>query len=124
MKSVDVFFGVDGADDEVGPDMRRKRKLDEDAMNLGVGVELGDQGQQLGFGGGNRKPQGFALHAQLHRGLFLASRIADAGGVFTHQNHCEARTDTLGSRAQPREMPELPSVPDDKTFPLMTVAGM
>ncbi len=43
MKAVDVLVRIDGRDHVVGIDMRRQRQLHQDAMHIGIGVELTDQ---------------------------------------------------------------------------------
>ena len=51
VKSVDVLAGIDGVDDALRVDVLRQRQLYQDAVDPVVGVEPGDQRQQLGFAG-------------------------------------------------------------------------
>ena len=50
MKAVDIFLGRDGIEQRLGVDLRGQRQLDEDAVDVVAGVELGDEGEHV-FGG-------------------------------------------------------------------------
>ena len=81
MKSVDVLAWIDRIDDALRIDVLRQRQLHQNAVDIVVGIELGDQRQELGFAGGLRqvplearnagRGRGFALGAHVH----LACRI-------------------------------------------------
>ena len=69
MEAVDVFSGVHTLENHVFVDVLRQGKLDQDAVDGIVPVELLDLGQQLlgGYGAGNREFA--AVDAQLLAGL-------------------------------------------------------
>ena len=50
MEAVDVLDRIDGADDAALVDLRGQRQLDEDAVDRVVGVQLGDEVEQLALG--------------------------------------------------------------------------
>src|SRR3546814_13121810 len=52
MEAVDLLVGVDPGDDRLFVDMLGKRKLDEDVIDRGVGVERIAQRAQSGLAGG------------------------------------------------------------------------
>ena len=47
MKAVDVLGGIDGFENFLGVDLRRKRELHENAVDVVAGVEFADDGEQL-----------------------------------------------------------------------------
>ena len=81
MEPVDVLVGVDGADHGARIDVLRQWQLNEDAVDGGIGVEVGDQRTQLGFGdvGGqrvlDRMEAAFLRHLRLRGDIDLACRI-------------------------------------------------
>ena len=95
MEPVHVLPGIDGLDDRSLVDMVGKRELHQDSVDLGVGVELPDQRQELVLGSLVREgvlpgmdshvPGGAVLHTDVH----LGSR------VFTHQHRRQPRRHPL-----------------------------
>ena len=47
MKSVHVFCRIDSKQNLLGIDLRRQRKLNQNAVNLITAIQVGDQRQQL-----------------------------------------------------------------------------
>src|SRR5260370_13994637 len=43
MEPVDIFCGINGLKDALGVNLRRQRKLDEDAVNLVIAIQVLDQ---------------------------------------------------------------------------------
>ena len=99
MEAVHVLARVDPVDQAVGVRDARQRQLDQDAVDLGIGVELVDQGQQFGLGGAGRQVviEGFDAHF-LGR-TALVAHVHGRGRVATHQHHGQARTAATGSQA-------------------------
>src|ERR1700731_1519675 len=48
MKTVHVFGGIDGFEDALGIHLRGKRKLDENAVDVVVAIQVFDDGEQVG----------------------------------------------------------------------------
>ena len=72
MEAVDVFCGIDSFENALGIDLRGKRKLDEDAVDVVVIVEVGDELKHVvggNVGGRGVKPMG-------HAELFASSDFA------------------------------------------------
>ena len=55
VEAVDVLLGIDGAQHLRLVHVLRQRKLHEDAVDRVVGVQLGDEIEDLAFGGVRRK---------------------------------------------------------------------
>ena len=51
MESVNVLVGVDGVDHRGLVDVLGERELDQDAVDLGIAIQLANQGQQFGLAG-------------------------------------------------------------------------
>ena len=67
-----------------------ERKLNQDAVDLGIGVEPGDLGEQFVLRGLGRQVELERLHADLDGLLGLVARVHLAGRVFAHQYDREA----------------------------------
>jgi hypothetical protein len=65
MEAISVFFGGDGVEQALGVNVFRQRKLDEDAVDVVAGVELGDEREQFFGGDGLGRRQYLAVNADL-----------------------------------------------------------
>ena len=72
---VDVLVGVYGEDDLPLLDMRGQRKLNEDAVKAGVGVELPHERDQLFLRGLLRQLERLTEHARLVAGAALVAHV-------------------------------------------------
>ena len=91
VQPVDVLGGVERVHDRVGVQVVRQRQLAEDAVDLVVRVQLGDQGQQVLLGdvaGGLVVVGG---DADLLARLALAPHVDRRGRVVAHQDGRQAR---------------------------------
>ena len=75
MKPVDVLGGVDGADHAALVDVSGERQLHQDAVDRRVGVELGDEGQQVGLGEVGGARQRLGVEARLGGGARLGADV-------------------------------------------------
>ena len=90
MKAVDVLGRIDGQQHVRGVDVPGQRQLHQDAVHAGIGVEPGDQRQQLGLGGLLGQAMIEARHAELGRHLALAAHIDLAGRIGADQDRRQA----------------------------------
>jgi len=99
MKTVDVFCRVDGFENFFCVDLFGEGKLDEDAVDLVVAIEIVDKLQHV-FGGGSGEwsvqPTG---EAELFAGSDFAFDVKLGSGIFSDQYGGEAGTDALGVEA-------------------------
>ncbi len=96
MESVNVFGRVDGFQHQLGINLRRQRKLDQNAVNFVTIVQVVDQSEQT-LGGGVGGPLDlFAVDPQRLARLHLAADVNLRLGVCSHQNGGEARRDARG----------------------------
>ena len=75
MKAVDVLCRTHGFEQQLGVHLCRKRKLDEDAVNVLTSVQRGNQRQHLFGGNGLRWSDELAEEAEFGAGLHLAANI-------------------------------------------------
>ena len=87
MEAVHVLLAADGLDDLRFADVPGQGQLHQDAVHLGIGVEVADQRQKLLLGDVDRTAQGRIADADGLAGLRLAGYVAHAAGIFSHQNH-------------------------------------
>ena len=100
MESVHVFFFVDGGNDAVFVDVIRQRQLHQDAVHALIGIQVGNQRQQLLLGNAGRPQDGGILDSHDLAGLTLAPHIGLAGRVLPYQNHHQMRHAAIFLREQ------------------------
>lgn len=84
VEAIDILGGRDpGIDDVVGQAFRQGG-LNENAVNLGVGIEGIDFPEEGREGGVFREHQGPTVDADFPRALFLAGNVGSGGGIFSH----------------------------------------
>ena len=99
MKTVDVFCGVDGFENFFCVDLFGEGKLDEDAVDVVVAVEIVDEFQHVfGGGGGQRRVQPTG-EAELFASGDFAFDVELGGWIFSDEDGSEAGTDALGVKA-------------------------
>ena len=87
VEAIHVLARVDGAHDGAFVDVLRRRALDQDAVDGGIGIELGHQRQEFLLRGVFGQ---FVLHgvqAQVLAFLVLAAHVGAGCGVIAHQHH-------------------------------------
>jgi hypothetical protein len=90
MKSVHVLHRVDRADHVRLLDLRRKRKLDEDAAHAPVRVQLGDEREELLLGRLRGQLVVEGLDARLAAGLLFLPHVDRRSGVVADEHGGEA----------------------------------
>jgi hypothetical protein len=108
VKTVNILRGIDGFKDAPGVDLRRERKLNQDAVNGVVFVQVVDESKQfVGCDRGGRR-----VHPARESNLFaradLGFDVELRGWILTNKDCGEARTDPHGDQAlnffaKPRE---------------------
>jgi hypothetical protein len=72
-------------------DLVGERELDEDAVDVGVGVQAGDEGEELALGDACGEAMHFAGHADFFGGFFFVADVDRGGGVVAGEDDVEAR---------------------------------
>ena len=75
VEAVHILVRQDGFKEAAGVDVFRKRKLDEDAVDVFAGVQAGNQSQHLFGGDGLRRGEHLAVDAKLAAGFDLAADV-------------------------------------------------
>ena len=70
--------------------MAGQRCLDKDAVEPGVGIQPGQQGQQIALAGRLRQNVGLGKDAQFGAGLLFPADIDFRGRVLPYAHECEA----------------------------------
>jgi hypothetical protein len=96
VEAVDVLARRDGAQHQAGVDVRRQRHLHEDAVDLRIGVEPGDERQQLVLRGLGRQTMLEALDPDFGAFLDLAADIHFARRIASHEDYRQARARRTG----------------------------
>ena len=100
MKTVDIFCGLDSFENFFGVDLFGERKLDEDAVDVVVAVEIVDEFKHvLGCGRGERRVQPTG-DAELFAGGDFAFDVELGGRIFSDEDGGETGTDALGVEAR------------------------
>ena len=90
MEAVDIFFRSNRKQNARGIDLRRQRKLHQDAVNFVPVIELVDEIQQFFGCRGGAGSQRFAVDAEFGRSLGLAPDINLRRRIFARENDSEA----------------------------------
>ena len=93
MEAVHVLARVDGLDDGALVDVRRGRRLDEDAVNGGVGVERLNERDEFGLRSRGGQFVLYRVHAEFVAHLVLRPHIGARSGVVAHEHDGEAGDD-------------------------------
>src|SRR6266852_3932042 len=98
MEAVHVFGGIDSFENVLGVDLRGKRKLDENAVDVVGAIEVFDDGEQFKRRDGGRRREeragksdlfacgDFAFHVELRGGIFADE---NCGQPWPHARRCE-----------------------------------
>src|SRR6266851_5722224 len=86
METVHVFGGINGFQNALGIDLRGKRKLDEDAVDVVVAIQVFDDGEQIESGHGGWRREERAGEAELFAGGNFALDVELRGGIFSYED--------------------------------------
>ena len=98
VKSIDIFFGRDGEQDALLIHLFRQWKLDEDAIDIGAGVQLFDGGKKLIGGNGFGRSEGFGEDTEIVAGFDLAANVDLGCGIVAGENHRQPRRTSGGDQ--------------------------
>ena len=96
VEAIDVLARVDLADDGFLVDVLGRRRLDEDAVDGGVGVEIADDLEQFLLGGFRGQFDFQRVESELGAGAGFRADIDLRRGIAADQHHGEAGPDALG----------------------------
>ena len=91
MEAVDILPLVDRGDHLVLVDMLGQGQLHQDSVDAFVGIQVGDDAEQLGLADRLRLADRRIADADFGRGLGLARHIGDAARVFAHEDYDQMR---------------------------------
>ncbi|CDN43882.1 hypothetical protein BN871_DS_00270 [Paenibacillus sp. P22] len=92
-EAVHILLDADRVDDRFLRYMRRKRQLDQNAMDQLVPVELADQLQKLFLGRLPRQAMDLGVEAHFRASLFLAAHIHGRSRIVSDENYRQSRHD-------------------------------
>ncbi len=98
MDAVDVLARIDRGENLARVEPARQRELNQDPVDGGIGVQLGDQRQQLGLRGGGRQAVIEGADPGLRAGGGLVADVDLRGGIFADQDHRQPRFDAAGAK--------------------------
>ncbi len=96
MEAVHVFGGINGFEDALGVHLRRKRKLNQDAVDIVVAIQIFDNGEQIESGHGGRWRDESAGEADLFAGGDFAFDVELRSGIFADEDRGEAGANACG----------------------------
>jgi hypothetical protein len=96
MKAVHIFGGVDREENFFGIDVRRERKLDEDAVDFVARIETSDEGEEFFGGGVLRGGVLLAVDADFFAGFDFAADVNFGSGIVADEDDGEAGTKSPG----------------------------
>ncbi len=96
MKPVDIFVRPQGSQNPVLVHLRRQRRLDQNAVDLGPLVQAFDDSEQFAGGDAIRARDLFAIDPQLAAGLDFEANIDLRTRIVADQDHGQARRPMRG----------------------------
>ena len=95
MEAIDVFAGIYSADDGFFIDVFRWGRLDEDAVDCGVGIEIGDDFEEFCLGGFGREFDFDRVETEIGAGAGFGTDVNGGGGIVSNQHNGEAWSDAF-----------------------------
>src|SRR5712692_7096260 len=96
MEAVHVFGGIDGFENTLGINLRGKRELDENAVDVVVAIQVFDDGEKFKSGDGGRRREERAGETNLFASDDLAFDVELRRGILTDENSSEPGTNACG----------------------------
>ena len=98
MEAIDVFRGINGFEDALGIDLRRQRKLNQDAVHVVVAIQVFDDGEHFEHVDSGWRRDKRAGEAELFAGGDFAFHVELRGGIFADEDSCETGTNACRSK--------------------------
>ena len=98
MEAIHVFRGMHGFQDALGVHLRRKRKLDKDAVDVVVVIQVIHNSEKLPRGHGGRWCEEAARQPKLFAGGNFAFHVELRCGIFADENGSKAGLDAGGGQ--------------------------
>ena len=89
MEAVDVLYRVDRTDDALLVELRRQRQLDEDPVHIIIGVQLGNEREQVLLGDVLRDLPIIRCNPGFLSGLVLEPEVDRRRGILPHLHRDE-----------------------------------
>src|SRR6266404_1861085 len=86
VEAVHVLGGIDGFEDALGIDLRGKRELNQDAINVVVAIQVFDYGEHFESSSSGRRGEESAGEANLLASGDFAFDVELRSGIFAHEN--------------------------------------
>ena len=95
METVHVFAGIDGADHGLFVDVLWRRRLHEDAVDSGVGVEIGDHFEQFFLSCFRGQLDLHRVETEIRAGAGFRAYINSRGRIIADKHDGEAGRDSF-----------------------------
>ncbi len=96
MEAVDVLCRIDSFENALGIDLRRKRELDENAIDVVGTIQVFDDSEQIESGRRRWRRNEGAGEAELFAGRDFTFHVELRSGIFADENSCEPGTNAGG----------------------------
>lgn len=100
MEAIDVFAGIDGADDFFFVDVLGRWALDEDAVDGGIVVEIAHDLHEFLLAGGGGEDNFLGENAEIAAGFDFGTDVDLGGWIFANEDNSEARLNALGGESE------------------------
>src|SRR5467141_1148576 len=97
MEAVHVFSGVDGFQDALGIHLRGRRKLNQDAVDVVIAIQVFDDGEHFESSHRGGRSNESAGETNLFASRDFAFHIELRSGIFADENGSKPGADTRGS---------------------------
>ena len=98
MQPIHIFLGQNRQQDALAIHLRGKRKLHQNAIDIGPVVQLANGGEQFPGSGGFRRPQSLRIDAEVLAGLDLVADVNFGSRVVPYQHYRQSRRAALGGQ--------------------------
>ena len=84
MEAIDVLARIDGANDGFFIDVFGRGRLNKDAMDCGIGIQIGDDFEEFGLGGFGRKFDFDRVETEIGAGAGFGADVNGGGGIVSN----------------------------------------
>jgi hypothetical protein len=100
MEAIDVFAGIDGADDFFFVDVLGRWALNEDAVDGGIVVEIAHDLHEFLLAGASGENNFLRENAEITASFDFGADVDLGGRIFADEDNREARLDALGGEGE------------------------